>query len=188
MLMKQRLLIFILVVLALLVTVLCQDEECAHVIGGTAAEQSPGVWLISATVSSTETGWDKYADEWIVLLPDTDNIGGETDGVLGTRTLAHPHENEQPFTRSLSGVNIPEDVTTVVLAARDSDLGYCGQTYELTLGREMPETESPTVATSISGSKFNGTADTNSTGMSLFNETLVNATAHPVSPSANSTE
>ena len=30
--------------------------------------------------------------------------------VLGYRKLHHPHENEQPFTRSLSGVEIPDEV------------------------------------------------------------------------------
>lgn len=61
------------------------------------------------TVSSTETGYDKYADAWEV---------GDDDVVLGTRTLAHPHVNEQPFTQSVSGVVVPEGVENVVIAAR----------------------------------------------------------------------
>lgn len=73
---------------------------------------------ISVTVESSDTGWDKYADEWQVRTPD-----GE---VLATRELAHPHVDEQPFTRSLSGVPIPGDVAEVVVAARDSVAGYCG--------------------------------------------------------------
>ena len=42
-----------------------------------------------------DTGWDDYADGWRVLDMD----GNE----LGMRVLHHPHVDEQPFTRSLSG-------------------------------------------------------------------------------------
>lgn len=105
------------------------QEGCAHVVGASAQQSSTAdeTWTISATVSSTETGWDKYADEWQVRA-------GEQ--VLGTRILAHPHVNEQPFTRSLPNVVIPEDVTQVVIAARDSVLGYCGDEFTLELPRD----------------------------------------------------
>jgi hypothetical protein len=45
-----------------------------------------------------DTGWDDYADGWRIETP-----AGE---VLGTRVLHHPHVEEQPFTRSLGGVEI----------------------------------------------------------------------------------
>lgn len=103
------------------------NGDCAHVIGGSARQTSSDneFWTISATVSSNETGWDKYADEWQVRT-----VSGT---VLGTRVLAHPHVTEQPFTRSLSGVQVPETVATIVLHARDSVLGYCGDSYSLTI-------------------------------------------------------
>ncbi|MEN8262554.1 MAG: hypothetical protein ABFR82_03755 [Nitrospirota bacterium] len=53
--------------------------------------------------------------------------------VLGTRTLYHPHVNEQPFTRSLSGVKIPADVTTVTIRAHDSIHKYEGKTKSVDL-------------------------------------------------------
>lgn len=90
---------------------------CAHVVG-VEVSGSPGSYTFAVTVSSSETGWDKYADAWIVR---------GTDGtVYGERVLAHPHVDEQPFTRSLSGVIIPEAITEVVVAAQDSVLGFCG--------------------------------------------------------------
>lgn len=98
------------------------SDGCAHVIAGEIAWQGE-VATISATVSSADTGWDKYADAWEVRT-----VEGE---VLGVRELAHPHENEQPFTRSLSGVSIPESETEVVLAARDSVEGWCGETFAI---------------------------------------------------------
>lgn len=94
-------------------------QGCADVVGAK-VERSGDRFVVSATVRSTDTGWDRYADEWEVRAPD-----GE---VLGTRVLAHPHVDEQPFTRSLTDVDIPAGITTVEVAARDSVVGYCGTT------------------------------------------------------------
>lgn len=63
-----------------------------------------------------DTGWDHYADAWEVL--------NEQKQVIGTRTLYHPHENEQPFTRSLSGVRIPAGLKTVYVRGHDKVHGY----------------------------------------------------------------
>lgn len=82
---------------------------------------------MTTTVRSGDTGWEKYADAWEIRT---------TDGVvLGTRELAHPHETEQPFTRSLGGVEIPDDVTEVVIVARDSVLGFCGDPLTVAVPR-----------------------------------------------------
>lgn len=97
-------------------------EGCAHVVDATITNDG-GTFTIAATVSSADTGWDKYADAWQVW-----NAEGE---VLAERVLTHPHENEQPFTRSLSEVVIPEDLTAVTIAAGDSVLGYCGDRFVL---------------------------------------------------------
>jgi hypothetical protein len=70
-------------------------------------------------VRHADTGWDHYANRWDVLAPD--------GTVLGTRTLLHPHENEQPFTRSLSGVSVPEGVRSVTIRANDSVHGEGGR-------------------------------------------------------------
>jgi len=93
------------------------EDGCAHVIAAT-IERGPSGFTVAATVRSADTGWDKYADAWEVRT--------EGGTVLGERILAHPHETEQPFTRSLSGVEIPEDISQVVIAARDSVAGFCG--------------------------------------------------------------
>ena len=82
-------------------------------------------WRISATIRHADTGWDHYADGWSVNTPD----GTE----LGYRTLAHPHENEQPFTRSLGGITVPDGVSEVVIRAHDSVHGWSDETYTLQL-------------------------------------------------------
>jgi hypothetical protein len=43
--------------------------------------------------------------------------------------LYHPHEDEQPFTRSLAGVVIPAGVRQVKVRARDSVHGYGKQEF-----------------------------------------------------------
>lgn len=148
-------------------------QVCAHVIGGSVSQESSGNWLVAAMVSSpyeAETSWEKYADEWKIEREDTN--GAIT--LLGTRTLGHPHENEQPFTRSLSGVVIPEGVAVVTLSARDSVSGYCGDAFEvILLGRETdaststPGNETTTGMSFINGNEtsfVNNTASDSATG------------------------
>ena len=75
-----------------------------------------GTWSFDVTLRHGDEGWDHYADAWRVVGPD--------GTVYGTRTLYHPHVEEQPFTRSLSGVQIPDDVTEVSIEAHDSVHGW----------------------------------------------------------------
>ena len=95
-------------------------DGCADVIDATIVAASEG-FTISATVRSADTGWEKYADLWVVRGPD--------GAVLGERVLAHPHVTEQPFTRSLAGIEIPDGIAEVTIAARDSVVGFCGGEY-----------------------------------------------------------
>lgn len=99
---------------------------CADVIGASAEQAADGTYAFRVTVRSADTGPEKHADAWELRAPD--------GTVLGTRVLLHDHVNEQPFTRSLSGVEIPAGVTDVVIAARDSVAGFCGETFTLALG------------------------------------------------------
>ncbi|WP_415922226.1 hypothetical protein [Tateyamaria sp. SN6-1] len=82
-------------------------------------------YRFSVTISHPDTGWDHYADGWRVLDMD----GNE----LGLRVLYHPHVNEQPFTRSLDGVQIPEGTTQVQIQARDLPAGWNDGTTIVTL-------------------------------------------------------
>ena len=54
--------------------------------------------------------------------------------ILGTRILLHPHVDEQPFTRSLSGVVIPEDVTEVVVRSHNLISGYAPEVVTVPIG------------------------------------------------------
>ena len=105
-------------------TSLAAEGACADVIAAELVPSGDGTFQVSATVSSADTGDEKYADEWRVVAPD--------GTVLGVRVLTHPHVNEQPFTRSLAGVEInrkalsnmaiedPAAFTSLVAKAKES--------------------------------------------------------------------
>lgn len=80
------------------------------------------------TLRHADTGWDHYADQWRVLDPD--------GNVLGTRTLLHPHVDEQPFTRSLHDVTIPSHVRHVIIEGRDTVHGISEFTFQLDLDHQ----------------------------------------------------
>ena len=82
------------------------------VVEGVTATKNGSSWRFDVTLAHPDTGWDHYADGWEVLLPDGTQVG--------YRKLLHPHENEQPFTRSLSGITIPDDITSVTVRGHDS--------------------------------------------------------------------
>ena len=84
----------------------------------TLTQDPAGTWRVSATVEHADEGWDHYADRWEVLAPD--------GTILATRELLHPHVEEQPFTRSLAGVVIPDGIEEVIIRAHDNVHGYGG--------------------------------------------------------------
>lgn len=72
---------------------------------------SDSICRFDVTVRHDDEGWKHYANRWEVLSPD--------GKILAARVLAHPHDDEQPFTRSLANVRIPDDLSEVVVRAHD---------------------------------------------------------------------
>lgn len=95
------------------------------VVDASASPIKSGVYRFDVTLRHSDEGWDHYADAWDVTAPN-----GE---ILGHRTLFHPHVDEQPFTRSLSGVAVPEGIDHVEIRAHDSVHGYSSQPYRVNL-------------------------------------------------------
>jgi len=75
----------------------------------------------SVTLKHGDEGWQHYANQWDVMTMD--------DQLLKSRVLYHPHVDEQPFTRSLSGVKIPAGTTEVKIRAKDLKHGYSSDEY-----------------------------------------------------------
>ena len=90
-----------------------------------------GTFRFDVTLSSPYDTPQRYADAW--------RVRDEDGTVYGIRELVHDHANEQPFTRSLDGVEVPPGVTRVVVEGRDQLSGWGGKTLEVDLpGRDSP--------------------------------------------------
>lgn len=85
-----------------------------------------GRYRIDVTLKHDDSGWEHYADRWEVLDPE--------GNVIATRVLYHPHEEEQPFTRSLAGVVVPKGVTKLRIRAHDKVHGYAAELFTIDLG------------------------------------------------------
>jgi len=82
-----------------------------------------GVYSFAVRILHEDSGWKHYVNRYEILDKD--------GNILATRTLWHPHEHEQPFTRSLSGIKI-SGMKTVWVRANDSVDGY-SELYEISL-------------------------------------------------------
>ncbi|MBF9043531.1 hypothetical protein HKCCE4037_09340 [Rhodobacterales bacterium HKCCE4037] len=107
------------VLIALLLLTLPAHADPAEIVGIEAA-RNPDGWRFAVTITHADTGWDDYADGWRVELAD--------GTIVGERPLAHPHVDEQPFTRSTSGVAIPEGTMQVFIRTRTSVEGWAETT------------------------------------------------------------
>lgn len=82
-------------------------------------------WTVNTTLRHADNGWSHYADAWRVV--------DEKGVILGTRTLYHPHDDEQPFTRSLNNLQIPVDTHIVFVEAHDKVHGWSKQRIRVDL-------------------------------------------------------
>ena len=82
-------------------------------------------WRVDVTLAHPDTGWDHYADGWEVL----DSAGNS----LGHRELLHPHIDEQPFTRSLHNVVLPDGAEEIYIKARCNRDGWGAVMHQVRL-------------------------------------------------------
>ena len=95
------------------------DLDYAQVTYVEAVQSSDGSWCFNTTVRHNDEVWDHYANACQVL----DEEGNE----LGWRLLAHPHDNEQPFTREQCDIEIPAKISKVIVRAKCKVHGFGGQ-------------------------------------------------------------
>lgn len=90
-------------------------------------EQAGMLWNIHVTVEHEDTGWDHYADGW--------EVQDAEGNVLAYRKLMHPHVNEQPFTRSISGVIIPDGTREIFVKGHCSVGGWATDLIKVDISR-----------------------------------------------------
>lgn len=110
---------------AALVSAETDTQRYPDVIAVDVYEAGTNRYSFDVTISSPYDSPERYADAFRVVGPD-----GET---LGVRELLHHHADEQPFTRSLVSVAVPEGVQSVTVEGRDLEYGYGGETMEVDL-------------------------------------------------------
>ncbi len=93
------------------------DLREANVTGVDVESEGDGEYRFSVTLYHDDDGEDGYADRWVVERRDGTEIG--------RRPLSHAHSTD-PFTRSTT-VDVPDDVTCVVVRGHDQTHGYGGQ-------------------------------------------------------------
>ncbi len=84
-------------------------------------------WRVSVTLSHDDTGWEHFADSW--------RIEDAEGKVIAVRKLMHPHVDEQPFTRSLSSVVLPDGTREIFVRAQCSKGGWHDETTRVKIAR-----------------------------------------------------
>ena len=112
-------------VLALLVFPSVFADE-VQIVSADFRQASDGSWSVDVGLLREDSGWDHYADIWRVL--------DQQGSILGERVLLHPHENEQPFVRGTSGLEIPEG-STVYVVAHDTVHGWSSRRLAVDLSK-----------------------------------------------------
>jgi len=101
------------------------DQRFPDIVEAEVTKDANGTYTFAITVSSPYDTPQRYADGWRIIGPD--------GLVYGEHTLTHDHASEQPFTRTQSGVAIPDGVMTVMIQGRDKANGYGGATTQVAL-------------------------------------------------------
>jgi len=89
-------------------------------------------WVFHVTVNHPDTGWEDYCNGWDVVT-DSGIVLKHNQSDQFTRLLLHPHENEQPFTRSQSRLKIPASAQYVTVRAHDLVHGFGGKEIQVNL-------------------------------------------------------
>jgi hypothetical protein len=105
-----------------------EEQRYPDVVAVKASPRGHDIYDFDVTISSPYDSIQRYADAFRAMSRDGD--------ILGERKLLHDHAGEQPFTRDLYGVVVPEHVHAVVIQARDKKYGYGGRTFEVLLPRD----------------------------------------------------
>lgn len=118
--------VFLLLVLCSYAPWALSQNADADVVYVNAEDHGGKGWVFHVTVAHPDTGWDDYCNGWDVVT-DSGKVLKHNDSDVFTRLLLHPHENEQPFTRSQSRLEIADGVTSLTVRAHDIVWGFGGR-------------------------------------------------------------
>ena len=116
----------------LCISVSAGENADADVVKVEAIDSGAQGWTFHVTVAHPDTGWDDYCNGWDVVA-DNGVVLKLNESDQFTRLLYHPHETEQPFTRSQSGLKIPQGVEQVTIRAHDIVHGFGGKEVVINL-------------------------------------------------------
>ncbi len=104
-----------------------QNADHPDVLAAVLTSEGDRTWSLEVTLSSQYDSPGRYADGWRVL---------DADGkVLGVHTLTHDHADEQPVTRTQTGLKIPDGVDVVTIEGKDTENGFGGATLKVKVPR-----------------------------------------------------
>jgi len=92
------------------------------VINATASCNKQNICNFTATLKHHDTSWKHYANKFDIMV---------NNKVIATRVLFHPHINEQPFTRGISGIKLAKNTKSVTIRAHDLVHKYGGKEFIL---------------------------------------------------------
>jgi len=110
-------------------TVNTAEADDVRIVAADFQSSGGNTWSVSVTLKHGDTGWDHYADNWRI-------VDGEGN-IIGDRVLHHPHVDEQPFTRSLGDVKVPEGIVTVYIEAHDKVHGWTRERLTVDLDKAV---------------------------------------------------
>lgn len=110
-------------------------EADADVIEVRAIDGGANGWTFQVTVAHPDTGWDDYCDGWDIVTEHGEVLKTSRSDPF-TRLLFHPHQHEQPFTRSQNGIDIPVGTTSITVRAHDIVDGFGGKEIVMDLASD----------------------------------------------------
>ena len=101
-----------------------------------AREEQDGTWTFHVSVKHPDTGFRDFADGWDLVTSNGAVIKADPTQRF-TKILRRPHVKEQPFTRTVKGLELPKDVVKLTVRAHDSVGGFGGREVQINLNRRF---------------------------------------------------
>lgn len=99
-------------------------------------EERDGTWTFHVSVAHPDKGFADFADGWD-LVTESGAVLKADPTQRFTKVLRHPHVKEQPFTRTVKGIQLPSDTQRLTVRAHDSVGGFGGKEVQVNLQRRF---------------------------------------------------